>query len=76
MNIKHAWQEDIKAALGASAFLGKVTATPGSGTVTFKRYPDAAAETQPKLATYTPTVDDIVLVLRVGAGWVVIGDIG
>jgi hypothetical protein len=33
-------------------------------------------EVSTKLSSYTPTTNDIVVVLKVGTAWVIIGDIG
>lgn len=58
------------------SFIAVVTATPGGGKVTFKRYPDAAPESQPKLAAYSPTIGDPIWVVRVGSGWLAVGKLG
>lgn len=73
-NLRDAWQQDMAQQASESQFTATVTAVPGGGTVTFKRYPDAAAETQPKLASYTsPQVGDVVVVEALGSGWIVTG---
>lgn len=73
-NLRDAWQQDMAAAANQNAFTATVTAVNGDGTVTFKRYPDATAETQPKLASYTsPQVGDVVAVEALGSGWLVVG---
>lgn len=57
--------------------LGTIPGTYASGrpTVQFDGESSASTQTYPYLSSYTPAADDRVVLLRVGAAWLVMGKV-